>query len=197
MEPRDISVDLIATPDGVIETRTPYPRPDRIAWSASDLEEMPVLAELAPWERRSVPDLPAPEPDLVFAGLNPGRASATAGRHFAGPGNHFWRLLHAAGLTPRQLAPAEDETLLTPKRGGGLRTRRPGHLGSSFQPAYCWRYRTSMSRRNRVTPTRPATMSNAPKMIAPWPSQPNVRWMGIQPRMNGTASTPRHSIVTR
>lgn len=74
---------------------------------------MTVLAELAPWERRSVPDLLAPDLDLVFVGLNPGRASATAGHHFAGPGNHFWRLLQASGLTPHQLAPAEDERLLS------------------------------------------------------------------------------------
>lgn len=112
MEAHDISVDVIATPDAVMQTHSPYPKPAHIDWSAVDLEEMPVLAELAPWERRTVPDLLAPGLDVVFVGLNPGRASAGAGRHFAGPGNHFWRLLHASGLTPRQLAPAEDHQLL-------------------------------------------------------------------------------------
>ncbi|HVB11224.1 MAG TPA: mismatch-specific DNA-glycosylase [Bacillota bacterium] len=73
--------------------------------------EMPVLAEV-PWESRTVPDLLHPGLRVVFVGLNPGRASATAGHHFAGPGNHFWRLLHESGLTPRRLDPAEDEHLL-------------------------------------------------------------------------------------
>jgi double-stranded uracil-DNA glycosylase len=48
----------------------------------------------------------------VFCGINPGRASAAAGAHFANPRNDFWRLLHAAGFTPRLLAPAEQCELL-------------------------------------------------------------------------------------
>jgi TDG/mug DNA glycosylase family protein len=34
--------------------------------------------------------------------------SAAAGAHFANPRNDFWRLLHAAGFTPRLLAPEEQ-----------------------------------------------------------------------------------------
>jgi TDG/mug DNA glycosylase family protein len=45
-------------------------------------------------------------------GINPGRASAAAGAHFANPRNDFWRLLHASGLTPRELAPSEQRKLL-------------------------------------------------------------------------------------
>jgi TDG/mug DNA glycosylase family protein len=44
----------------------------------------------------------------VFCGINPGRVSAAAAAHFANPRNDFWRLLHAAGFTPRQLAPDEQ-----------------------------------------------------------------------------------------
>jgi TDG/mug DNA glycosylase family protein len=53
-------------------------------------------------------------PDLrvVFCGINPGRVSAAAGAHFANPRNDFWRLLHAAGFTPRLLEPAEQFELL-------------------------------------------------------------------------------------
>ena len=54
----------------------------------------------------------APGLAVVFCGINPGRVSAAAGAHFANPRNDFWRLLHAAGFTPRVLAPAEQETLL-------------------------------------------------------------------------------------
>ena len=41
-------------------------------------------------------------------GDQPGRRSGMLGHHFAGPGNPFWRLLHAAGLTPELLPPEED-----------------------------------------------------------------------------------------
>ena len=45
---------------------------------------------------------------MIFCGINPGRASAAAGAHFANPRNDFWRLLHDAGLTPRLLRPDEQ-----------------------------------------------------------------------------------------
>jgi double-stranded uracil-DNA glycosylase len=45
---------------------------------------------------------------VVFCGINPGRVSAAAGAHFANPRNDFWRLLHAAGFTPRLLRPDEQ-----------------------------------------------------------------------------------------
>lgn len=48
----------------------------------------------------------------MFCGINPGRVSAAAGAPFANPRNDFWRLLHAAGFTPRLLAPSEAAELL-------------------------------------------------------------------------------------
>jgi TDG/mug DNA glycosylase family protein len=50
---------------------------------------------------------------VVFCGINPGRASAAARAPFANPRNDFWRLLHAAGFTPRLLEPHEFRELLT------------------------------------------------------------------------------------
>jgi len=50
----------------------------------------------------------APGLRVVFCGINPGRVSAAAAAHFANPRNDFWRLLHAAGFTPRLLRP-EDQ----------------------------------------------------------------------------------------
>lgn len=116
-EAHDLSVDYIITPDEAIETRTPFPKPERIDWELlppERLEEMPVLSELRKlrWEAATVPDVIAPGLDLLFVGLNPGRASAGAGHHFAGPGNHFWRLLHEAGFTPVQYRPEEERALL-------------------------------------------------------------------------------------
>jgi TDG/mug DNA glycosylase family protein len=49
---------------------------------------------------------------LVFCGINPGRVSAAASAHFANPRNDFWRLLHAAGYTPRLYEPNEQAELL-------------------------------------------------------------------------------------
>ena len=54
----------------------------------------------------------APGLAVVFCGINPGRFSDAANAHFANPRNDFWRLLHAVGLTPRLLDPAEQFDLL-------------------------------------------------------------------------------------
>jgi len=60
----------------------------------------------------AVPDVLAPGLAAIFCGINPGRVSAAAQAHFANPRNDFWRLLHAAGFTPRLLDPAEQFELL-------------------------------------------------------------------------------------
>jgi TDG/mug DNA glycosylase family protein len=58
-------------------------------------------------EEGTLPDVLAPGLSVLFCGINPGRWSARAGAHFANPRNDFWRLLHAAGFTPRLLEPRE------------------------------------------------------------------------------------------
>ncbi|SEO28240.1 G/U mismatch-specific uracil-DNA glycosylase [Actinacidiphila rubida] len=50
---------------------------------------------------------------VLFCGINPGLMSAWTGHHFARPGNRFWPALHASGFTPRRLAPAEEQELLS------------------------------------------------------------------------------------
>jgi TDG/mug DNA glycosylase family protein len=60
----------------------------------------------------ALPDILSTGLAVVFCGINPGRVSAAAGAHFANPRNDFWRLLHDAGLTPRQLRPDEQWELL-------------------------------------------------------------------------------------
>lgn len=60
----------------------------------------------------AVPDVLGPDLDVVFCGINPGRFSHEAGAHFANPRNDFWRLLHAAGFTPRLYDPSEQFALL-------------------------------------------------------------------------------------
>jgi TDG/mug DNA glycosylase family protein len=65
-----------------------------------------------------VPDVLGPGLRIVFCGINPGRVSAAAGAHFANPRNDFWRLLHAARITSRLYAPAEQFEVL--REGLGL-----------------------------------------------------------------------------
>jgi TDG/mug DNA glycosylase family protein len=67
----------------------------------------------APDEQGSVPDVLGPGVTVVFCGINPGYASARARAHFANLRNDFWRLLEAAGFTPRLLAPEEQHALLS------------------------------------------------------------------------------------
>lgn len=59
-----------------------------------------------------LPDILAPDLDLLVVGFNPSVMSARQGHFYARPGNQFWPLLHLAGLTPRQFSPTEDRTLL-------------------------------------------------------------------------------------
>jgi double-stranded uracil-DNA glycosylase len=61
---------------------------------------------------KPVPDALGPGMRVVFCGINPGLRSAAAGAPFANPRNDFWRLLHVAGFTPRQLLPEQSQQLL-------------------------------------------------------------------------------------
>jgi double-stranded uracil-DNA glycosylase len=60
----------------------------------------------------AIPDVLERGLRVLFCGINPGRVSAAAGAHFANPRNDFWRLLHAAGFTPRLFEPAQQFQLL-------------------------------------------------------------------------------------
>ena len=62
--------------------------------------------------RGKVPDVIAPGLRVLFCGINPGLYSAQVGRHFARPGNRFWKALHGAGFTERLYRPEEQELLL-------------------------------------------------------------------------------------
>ena len=61
---------------------------------------------------KPIPDLITPGLKILFSGINPSLYSAAVGHHFARPGNRFWPTLHAAGFTPRQFSPFEDQLLL-------------------------------------------------------------------------------------
>ncbi len=59
-----------------------------------------------------LPDIISPSLDVLFCGINPGMRSAEVGLHFATRSNRFWRVLHLAGFTARQLEPHEALLLL-------------------------------------------------------------------------------------
>jgi TDG/mug DNA glycosylase family protein len=60
---------------------------------------------------RRLPARLCPRPRILFVGINPSLTSARVGHHFAGPGNPFYRLLHAAGLVPEPLTFVDDVRL--------------------------------------------------------------------------------------
>ena len=62
--------------------------------------------------RGKVPDVIAPNLRVLFCGINPGLYSARVARHFARPGNRFWKTLHLAGFTDTVWAPDEQRRLL-------------------------------------------------------------------------------------
>lgn len=74
-----------------------------------------------------LPDLLAPGLAIVFCGTGAGAWSARVGAYYAKPGNKFWPTLHAVGLTPRRLEPAEYPALLG--YGIGLTDVAKEHVG--------------------------------------------------------------------
>lgn len=67
---------------------------------------------------RRLPAILGTRPKILFVGINPSLRSAAVGHHFAGPGNPFWRLLHAARLIPGAFTYADDIRL--PEHGLAL-----------------------------------------------------------------------------
>lgn len=59
-----------------------------------------------------LPDYLTPGLRVVFCGTAVSTTSAARGHYYAGPGNEFWPLLHASGLTPVLLTPDEDARVL-------------------------------------------------------------------------------------
>ncbi len=72
----------------------------------------PTKADLAAAHGKTLPDVIAPDLDVLFCGINPGLYTAAVQQHFGRPGNRFWPVLHRAGFTPRQFHPSEQSELL-------------------------------------------------------------------------------------
>ncbi|KAH0564539.1 hypothetical protein KQX54_012665 [Cotesia glomerata] len=61
---------------------------------------------------KTLSDYLQPDLDVVFVGINPSLTAAYKGRYYAGPGNHFYKLLHASELVPKFVSFEEDNKLL-------------------------------------------------------------------------------------
>lgn len=72
----------------------------------------PSRAEVQAAYGEVVPDIIAPNLQVLFCGINASIYSAAVGHHFARPGNRFWKTLHGAGFTDRLLDPSEDQQLI-------------------------------------------------------------------------------------
>jgi len=72
----------------------------------------PTPQQLAEAYGATVLDIVRPRLKVLFCGINPSLYSGAVGHHFARPGNRFWRTLHRAGFTRRQLSPFEERELL-------------------------------------------------------------------------------------
>lgn len=85
---------------------------------ARDSPFRPTPEQLAAARGKGVRDVVAPGLDVLFCGINPGLYTAAIGHHFGRPGNRFWKVLHLAGFTPRELSPFEEREL--PRYGCGI-----------------------------------------------------------------------------
>src|SRR4051794_3611764 len=147
---------------------------------------------------KPLPDVVAPDLDVLFCGINPSLLSAARGHHFARPGNRFWPALHLAGLTPRRLAPEEDGEL--PRYGLGVTNlvARPTRAAAELGPEELregaaelaalvarWRprvvavlgitaWRLAFDRPRAVLGRQPETVGGATAGVAPTPSGLNA-----------------------
>lgn len=72
----------------------------------------PTPAQIAAAAGKTLPDVIAPDLDVLFCGINPGLYTAAVQQHFGRPGNRFWPTLFGAGFTPRLFHPSEQHGLL-------------------------------------------------------------------------------------
>ncbi|WP_433274550.1 G/U mismatch-specific DNA glycosylase [Actinosynnema sp. CS-041913] len=147
-----------------------------------------------------LPDVLAPDLDVLFCGINPGLLSAARGQHFARPGNRFWPALHLSGFTPRLLKPAEQAELLdyglgitnlatratakadelTPEelRAGGARLTE---LAAAYRPKVVaivgiTAYRTAFDRRTARIGPQPEPIARSRLWVLPNPSGLNAHY---------------------
>ena len=84
----------------------------KLAKTQSSIPFKPTKKQLAEANGKTVPDVIAPNLQVLFCGINPGLYTAAVGHHFARPGNRFWPALYKSGFTEHLLSPFEERELL-------------------------------------------------------------------------------------
>ncbi len=77
----------------------------------------PTSEQLLAARGKTIPAVLAADLRVLFCGINPSLYSGAVGHHFARPGNRFWKVLHAAGFTTREVSPFDDRALLASRLG--------------------------------------------------------------------------------
>jgi len=160
-----------------------------------------------------------PTPRILFVGINPSLTSARVGHHFAGPGNPFYRLLHAAGFVPEPLTFVDDVRL--PDFGLGLTNiaERATREASELTPDDYARGRKRLTR--MIAEVRPAAVAfvggtayrqffgpsaspgpgakperigNAAVFVVPNPSGRNAAYPGFQDKLTWYRRLKRWSV---
>ncbi len=120
---------------------------------------------------------------VVFCGINPGLRSAALGLHFATPSNRFWRVLHLAGFTPRQLEPKEAHLLLDYGIGITSAVVRPTVSAANLSRADYIAARPAFERKIAKYKPRYVAFLGKPALSV-FLNQRNLRW-GLQPATLG------------
>jgi TDG/mug DNA glycosylase family protein len=91
----------------------------------------PTKEQLIAAAGKTLPDVIAPNLQVLFCGINPGLYTAAVGHHFARPGNRFWPALHKSGFTDRLVSPFDERELL--KSGIGISNVVPHATASAAE----------------------------------------------------------------
>lgn len=83
-------------------------------------------------QKYTLPDYLEMDLDIVIVGINPSLTAAHRGRYYAGPGNHFYKLLSESGLVPNSMTFDEDFKLLKYKIGLTNVVSRPTRSSSDL-----------------------------------------------------------------
>jgi TDG/mug DNA glycosylase family protein len=123
---------------------------------------------------------------VIFCGINPGVMAATQGHHFAGRGNRFWRTLHLAGFTPREVRPEDDRSILQYQCGLTAVVERPTARADQLSPQEFIAAAASFEQKiARFAPRCVAFLGKA--AYAGLSGQREVAW-GLQARTFGNAA---------
>lgn len=157
---------------------------------------------------RRLPPRLCPHPRILFVGINPSLRSAEVGHHFAGPGNPFWRLLHAARLVPEPLTYVDDARVVEFGLALTNIVARPTREASELAPADYARGRVALARLirrvrpgviafvgstvyrafvgSRATPgagPKPERIAGARVFVVPNPSGRNAAYPGFEDKL--------------